>query len=661
MKELQEMIRFLKKLKLLYVEDNKETRESTLLILEDFFNKIEVANDGKEGLEIFRTFEIDLIITDINMPCLDGLNMIKEIRKLDKDIPALILSSYNELTFFKESINVGVDGYLLKPIDVTQFIHMLQKITEKLKLKEEVEKNISLLNQYKEATDKSSIVSKSDLKGKIIYVNDAFCDISEYSREELIGQSHSIIRHPDNSSLLYKDLWETIQLKKTIWQGVIRNKSKNGNSYYVNTTIKPILDQNDEIIEYISLRNDITGIMSSKKQLQDIAESYEETVIVLIKIEGFDDIEKSYGSKLSEKIEKDFSKEILRFIPKECGFKKVFSLAEGEYAFAKNKASWEFSMNSVIANMKNLQERLNDSKIKVDEIEYDISIIISLAYGKNALENAGHGLKQLLETKQDFIIANNLVEYERDASKKSLEILKMVKRAIDDFKIVSYFQPIINNKTKKVEKYESLVRLVDINGNIISPFLFLDTAKKGKYYSQITAMVLANSFSALKHTDMDITINISVLDIEKKLTRKKIFEHLNDNIEYLHRVVFELLEDEEVKDFELIRSFINEVKSMGVKIAIDDFGAGYSNFERLLDYQPDIVKIDGSLIKNIENDEFSLNVVETIVRFAKKQKIKIVAEYVENENIFNILNKIGVDYSQGYYFGRPEELKVVYE
>jgi len=661
LKELQEMIRFLKKLKLLYVEDNKETRESTLLILEDFFNKIEVANDGKEGLEIFRTFEIDLIITDINMPCLDGLNMIKEIRKLDKDIPALILSSYNELTFFKESINVGVDGYLLKPIDVTQFIHMLQKITEKLKLKEEVEKNISLLNQYKEATDKSSIVSKSDLKGKIIYVNDAFCDISEYSREELIGQSHSIIRHPDNSSLLYKDLWETIQLKKTIWQGVIRNKSKNGNSYYVNTTIKPILDQNDEIIEYISLRNDITGIMSSKKQLQDIAESYEETVIVLIKIEGFDDIEKSYGSKLSEKIEKDFSKEILRFIPKECGFKKVFSLAEGEYAFAKNKASWEFSMNSVIANMKNLQERLNDSKIKVDEIEYDISIIISLAYGKNALENAGHGLKQLLETKQDFIIANNLVEYERDASKKSLEILKMVKRAIDDFKIVSYFQPIINNKTKKVEKYESLVRLVDINGNIISPFLFLDTAKKGKYYSQITAMVLANSFSALKHTDMDITINISVLDIEKKLTRKKIFEHLNDNIEYLHRVVFELLEDEEVKDFELIRSFINEVKSMGVKIAIDDFGAGYSNFERLLDYQPDIVKIDGSLIKNIENDEFSLNVVETIVRFAKKQKIKIVAEYVENENIFNILNKIGVDYSQGYYFGRPEELKVVYE
>jgi len=95
---------------------------------------------------------------------------------------------------------------------------------------------------------------------------------------------------------------------------------------------------------------------------------------------------------------------------------------------------------------------------------------------------------------------------------------------------------------------------------------------------------------------------------------------------------------------------------MGVQIAIDDFGAGYSNFQRLLDYQPDILKIDGSLIKNIETSTFSRSVVKTVVSFAKEQKIMTVAEYVENENIFSIIKDFGIDYSQGYLFGKPEQL-----
>jgi EAL domain-containing protein (putative c-di-GMP-specific phosphodiesterase class I) len=94
-----------------------------------------------------------------------------------------------------------------------------------------------------------------------------------------------------------------------------------------------------------------------------------------------------------------------------------------------------------------------------------------------------------------------------------------------------------------------------------------------------------------------------------------------------------------------------------VKIAIDDFGTGFSNFERLIDYQPDILKIDGSLVKNIETSSLSMSVVKTIIAFAKEQNMQTIAEYVENENIFNILKDLGVDYSQGYYFGKPNILR----
>ena len=160
-------------------------------------------------------------------------------------------------------------------------------------------------------------------------------------------------------------------------------------------------------------------------------------------------------------------------------------------------------------------------------------------------------------------------------------------------------------------------------------------------------------------TDKDISINLSAIDIELESVRKEIFSLLEKYKADTHRVVFELLEDENVKDLSVIQSFIDQVKKYGVKIAIDDFGSGYSNFERLLKYQPDILKIDGSLVKNIVDDAYSLSIIKTIVSFAKEQNLQIVAEYVENEKIYNILNSLGIDFSQGYYFAQPKPLEEV--
>jgi EAL domain-containing protein (putative c-di-GMP-specific phosphodiesterase class I) len=162
----------------------------------------------------------------------------------------------------------------------------------------------------------------------------------------------------------------------------------------------------------------------------------------------------------------------------------------------------------------------------------------------------------------------------------------------------------------------------------------------------------------LKAITTKLSINLSTIDIEKEATRDKIYQLLEEYKDDKKRLIFELLEDENIKDFDNIISFIKTVKAQGVSIAIDDFGAGYSNFERLLKFEPDILKIDGSIIKNIVHDEYSRNVVETIVTFAKKQNIQTVAEFVETKEIFDYLKELGVDYSQGYYFGKPEELKL---
>jgi len=658
MENLDNIIKYSKQLNLLYVEDNEDARVNSLFIFEEFFNEIFVAVDGEDGFELFsqKQESIDIIITDINMPRLNGLEMLEKIREIDKQIPVLVLSAYNESNFFMESIKLDVDGYLLKPIDLEQFLSTLSKVVEKVKLKEEAQKNLNFLHQYQEATDASTIVSKTDIDGVITYVNDEFCKVSGYSKEEVLGKTHALIKSNHMSPDDYAEFWDTIKNKKEIWQGTFKNVAKDGSFYYLKTTVKPILDEDGNIIEFIALTDDITDVMNQEKQFTDLYKSLDEPMVVLLKIEDFDDIYNYYGQALIEEIEQSITQLILEKLPAAFSKDKFFRLGQGEYGFVKILMQ---SYDVCEKILKDFQNDLNDSIITIEGVEYNISILISFSFGKDALDNAKYGLKELENSHNIFISATNLSDKIHKEADENIRTLKMIKSALADNRIVSYFQPIVDNRTKKVVKYESLVRLIDEEGSVISPFFFLERAKKGKYYNQITHRVLDNSFAALKQIKEDLSINVSSLDIEKKATRDKILELLHGCGEDAKRVTIELLEDEDIRDIKTFKSFISEVKQLGVKIAVDDFGSGYSNFERLLDYEPDILKIDGSLVKHIVEDRYSRDLVDTIAVFAYKQEIEIIAEFVENEEVFQILDDIGVQYTQGYLFGKPMPLSEI--
>jgi len=657
--DIESVVEFFSDTKLLYVEDNKEAREATLGILEEFFGDIYIGVDGKDGYEKFvENYEdIDLIITDINMPNMNGIEMIEKIKESNlKEIPVLVLSAHNEVDYFINSIKVGINGYLLKPIDIEQFVASLCQISQTIKLSRELQKKTSLLEQYQHIVDHSSIVSKSDPRGIITYVNDKFCQISKFSKDELIGKNHNIVRHPDMSKEVFKELWHTVKNKKKIWKGVIKNKAKDGSFYYVDATVGPVLDKNGNIQEYIALRNIITDIMDPKKRLQDFITDIKRSVIAYFKINDFEDFQFFYGLKLSGQIEETLVGNIEKNIPKEIGL-KLFDLGEGEFVLAKDLEHCSKNDEEIKEFFKNLQKQLNTQKMQVEDIDYDVTVIMSLAYGENALDDAKYGLKEVVRENKLFVLANDFAKIAHKKAEQNINILNLVKCTLGNDKVISLFQPIINNKTKEIEKYESLVRIIDENNQIVSPFFFLEVARKGMYYSSLTSKILKNSFEALNLTTKDITINLSAYDIEKEHTRNEIYNYLDRFHNDAHRLVFELLESEEVVDFNIIKDFIKYVKSYGVKIAIDDFGSGYSNMKRLIKYDPDIIKIDGSLVKDLEFDKKSLSIIKGFLSFAKEQNIQTVAEFVENENIYLILRDLGVDYSQGYYFGKPERLK----
>ena len=656
MHKLTEIIKYSYNLNLLYVEDNEEVRNSTMIILKEFFENITIAENGQEGYERFMEQKFDLIMTDINMPKLGGLEMISKIREtdIDNEVPILVLSAYNEPSYFMESIKLGVEGYLLKPINMEQFLVVLKKVIQKVQLKEKSKTYMSLLGQYQEVTDNSLIVSKTDPTGKITYVNDEFCKISEYSKEELIGSNHNIIRDPENPKEFYEEMWVSLKGKKQIWKGTIRNKSKSGKSYYVQATIKAILDADGNIVEYIALRSDITDIMNQQKQVEDLIDFSIKPILALIEIVDYNNLSKFYGHKEITHIETVFANTLLQSVPNQTLFDTVYTLNHGRFAFAKDANNQD--IDEIIDNVKKALHNVNSSSFEIDGKVFDISIRVSLSYGEDILENCTYGLQKIKKGHSDFYIANGLAQIEKKQAQSNLNTLEMVHTAIKDSKIISYFQPIIDNKTKQIVKYESLVRLITPTNKILTPYFFLDVAKKGRFYSQITQIVFNNSFDALSKTTKDISINLSALDIEKENVSNMIFDLLEKHKENASRIVFELLEDENVKDMNVVKSFISRAKKYGVRIAIDDFGVGYSNFVRLLDYQPDILKIDASLIKDILTNDYSLSIVKTIITFAKSQNIEVVGEFVENEEIYLLLKELGVDYSQGYFFGKPEPL-----
>lgn len=255
---------------ILYVEDEELIRTEILNILSMICEKVESAVDGKDGLEKFKSGSYDLVITDINMPYMNGFEMLKEIKTIKPETPAIIISAYSQEEYFLQASKIDfINDYLFKPIKITDLIDRINKHTKKIEEKREYQKTLKLLEQYKLAVDESSILSKTDFRGIITYVNDRFCSISKYDRNELIGKPHNIVRHPEMPKSAFEGMWITIKEQKKIWKGKVKNLCKDGSSYIVDTTIVPILDTDGNIEEFIGIRHDISELETYKEVLEN--------------------------------------------------------------------------------------------------------------------------------------------------------------------------------------------------------------------------------------------------------------------------------------------------------------------------------------------------------------------------------------------------------
>ena len=184
-------------------------------------------------------------------------------------IKVLFVTGNISSNLFRDAFRLGVREIIKKPYVIEELILKTDMFINDKDIEDEVFCKTQLLNQYKNTVDRSSIVSKTNANGIITYVNEAFCKISGYKEEELLGKSHNIVRHEDTDSSLFKEMWHTIKVLKKPWIGKIKNRKKDGSDYWVQTIINPILDADGEILEYIGIRTDITQIERTKQHLKE--------------------------------------------------------------------------------------------------------------------------------------------------------------------------------------------------------------------------------------------------------------------------------------------------------------------------------------------------------------------------------------------------------
>ena len=257
-----------KDISILFVEDDPHIQKEILAFLkEQVFSAIYVASNGSEGLQIYYEHKPDIILTDLNMPKMNGLAMSEVIKDHHPKVPILLITSNFKKEVTERCVDIGIDGYLFKPISLLRLKKVLDSYCSRVLLQKNFEEKHKLLHEYKNAIDVSSAVSKTNPNGMITYVNDAFCKASGYSKEELLGKNHNIVRHPDTQDSFFKQMWLTIT-NKQVWQGNVKNKKKNGEFFVAKTSIVPILDNNNDILEYIAIRQDITDLYEQEKYLK---------------------------------------------------------------------------------------------------------------------------------------------------------------------------------------------------------------------------------------------------------------------------------------------------------------------------------------------------------------------------------------------------------
>lgn len=514
-----------------------------------------------------------------------------------------------------------------------------------------------------------------DLEGNYLYANEAICNnLLMATPDEVIGKCDVFFATREREKHSENKNWHTFgelcfnsdfvvleNMKPMIFEEYGNIK---GELVYLEVHKAPLYDSLGQLIGTIGSGRDITAQVMLEKQNEKLA-YYDQltqlanrqkffldisknnpTACVIFNIDEFKEINDFFGTENGDQILKDiaiwFSKLNL----------ETYRVDGDEFAILYYE---DIPVETIEHNVRNMLALFEEELFHIQKERIQISFSVGIAKEKHRLftkaDIAVHYAKQ---NKLKVAIYKENANIEQQY-KQNILMATCIREALIDNRIICPYQPIIDLGTSEISKYETLVRMIDSNNQIIPPVNFLDISKKTKLYSHITVEVINQACNTFKDRKEKFSINLSIDDIKDPHTVQEIIKTIIKT-KTASRIIFEILESEGIENYEEVINFITQIKALGAEIAIDDFGTGYSNFEHILKLNVDYIKIDGSLIKGMKDNNKNKIIVETIVDFAKKVGSKTIAEFVSDEATFLITKEIGINCSQGFYIGKPSEI-----
>lgn len=539
-------------------------------------------------------------------------------------------------------------------------------IKQKFKNKES-EKKLSAANhkiqQYLNAVDASNLMCISTSDGVMKYINQSYLQAVGYRFDEIVGNGFETLAHPDTDPKQYEALFNTLQ-EGNIWSGIMLNRTKEGGTLYLETSVVPIKDDSGKISEYLSIRKNITELINQQNQIKkqytdpltgfpnrtkmrrDL-EDITKPAIAIINIDGFSSINAYYGLETGDAVLISFA-EIIK--SKISSSMTAYRLSGDEFAVVAKDVTDISEFNSF---MRILMQDVIETKFLHKDNEMMLNLTVGTADGNdNLLVKAGMALKHARQNKKNLMTYSE-VQIFTEKLKDTMQYTNVLRMAVKQSRVVPHFQPIADTATGQIYKYEALMRIQDESGSFLPPLCFLELSKQLKLYNLLSHEMMVKVIEKVKDTDIHVTVNFDMEDVQNPRIQEKLFALMKEN-NLQGRITIEITESEGMDNLSELAAFVSRAKQAGCLIAIDDFGTGYSNFMYILSLQPDYLKIDGSITRQILESNRARLLTETIVSMCRRAGIKTIAEFVSSEELYRTTQSMGIDYVQGYYFGKPE-------
>ncbi len=548
------------------------------------------------------------------------------------------------------------------------------------------EQELRLAATFFETT--SEAIAVTDTENRIVAVNPAFCWITGYSTEEVLGRDPSLLSSGRHSAAFYRAMWETLQ-RLGRWQGEIWNRRKNGEVYPEWLSIVAIKNEQGEVVQYMAIFSDITRRKQDEKKIwhqanfdaltglpnrtlfldrlgQAMHQAHRDKrplALMFIDLDRFKYVNDTHGHAAGDLLLREAARRIHASVTESD---TVARLGGDEFAVVLGNFGTLHDVEMIAEQI--LRTLVQPFDIEAHEAFVSGSIGITL-YPDDASE-----IEQLLRNADSAMYrakeaGRNTFRYftleMNDAARRRLRLEHDLRRAIEKGEIEVHFQPILNSAGRVVGA-EALARWLHHELGMIAPDEFIPLAEEIGIIPAIEQWVMriavaeAGSWQSLGAGALFVSVNISTLqckdnycyDFVRTLLRESDIEAAQLKLEITERVMME--------DSENVIALLSSIRTTGIQLAIDDFGTGYSSLSYLKRFPVDVLKIDRSFVRDLPADKDDVGLVEAIVAMAKSLGLRLVAEGVESHQQLAFLHSLGVDMVQGYYYSpalTPEQFR----